>query len=289
MEEFPKEFEDKGIKVLSSEGTMILRNDLRNKKLDLYDLAMLTLIKKRLKRTKDFEYFRHIVIDEAQDFGVMVFYLLKKLFANCTYTIMGDVSQNIYYDSGMNSWEVMRREVFNANKDKLYVLAKSYRNTIEISEYAKRILKKCSFETYEIQPIIRHGKNVKLTKAGSEQEIIMATVETVKKILENDYDTTAIICRTIDEARRVERLLTPHIAVMPLPENLESMTFMNGIMVLPIHMTKGLEFDCVIIWNPDENSYRDDDGDAKLLYVAITRAMHELHIVYMGHLSKLLQ
>jgi DNA helicase-2/ATP-dependent DNA helicase PcrA len=76
---------------------------------------------------------------------------------------------------------------------------------------------------------------------------------------------------------------------MPLPENLENMTFMNGIMVLPIHMTKGLEFDCVIIWNPDENSYRDDDGDAKLLYVAITRAMHELHIVYMGHLSKLLQ
>ena len=289
MEEFPKEFEDKGIKALSSEGTMILQNDLCNKKLDLYDLAMLTLIKKRLKRTKDFEYFRHIVIDEAQDFGVMVFYLLKKLFANCTYTIMGDVSQNIYYDSGMNSWEVMRREVFNANKDKLYVLAKSYRNTIEISEYAKRILKKCSFETYEIQPIIRHGKNVKLTKAGSEQEIIMATVETVKEILENDYDTTAIICRTIDEARRVERLLTPHIAVMPLPENLENMTFMNGIMVLPIHMTKGLEFDCVIIWNPDENSYRDDDGDAKLLYVAITRAMHELHIVYMGHLSKLLQ
>ncbi|NLL00596.1 MAG: ATP-binding domain-containing protein [Clostridiales bacterium] len=54
-------------------------------------------------------------------------------------------------------------------------------------------------------------------------------------------------------------------------------------------MTKGLEFDGVIIWNPDENSYRDNDADAKLMYVAITRAMHELYIIYKGNLSRLLQ
>ena len=288
MDEYPEEFEEKGIKVLSSEEIRLLQKNLYNKKLDLYDLAQLTLIKKRLKHTKDFEYFRHVVIDEAQDFGVMIFCLLKILFPSCTYTIMGDVSQNIYYDAGMNSWDVMRNEIFNPDKDKFYILAKSYRNTIEISEYAGKILKKCSFETYEIQPIIRHGKNVTLTKANSEQEMVMAAVEMAKSIFENGYDTTAIICRTIEEARRVEGLLIPHIAVTQLPDNLEDMTFKNGIMVLPIHMTKGLEFDGVIIWNPDEYSYRSDDADAKLLYVAITRAMHELYIVYKGNLSKLL-
>lgn len=289
MEECPEEFENKGIKVLSSEGITQLQNDLHNKRLDLYDLAMLTMIKKRLKHTRDFEYFRHIVIDEAQDFGVLIFYLLKNLFQNCTYTIMGDVSQNIYYDAGMNSWESIKKEIFNLDKDKFYVLAKSYRNTIEISEYAGRVLKKCSFETYDIQPIIRHGRNVTLREMNSEQEMVMATVQIVEEILENDYDTVAIICRTIDEARRVERLLMSHITVMSLPENLENMTFMNGIMVLPIHMTKGLEFDGVIIWNPDENNYRENDADAKLLYVAITRAMHELYIIYTGNLSRLLQ
>ncbi len=289
MEECPEEFENKGIKVLSSEGITQLQNDLHNKKLDLYDLAMLTMIKKRLKHTRDFEYFRHIVIDEAQDFGVLIFCLLKNLFQNCTYTIMGDVSQNIYYDAGMNSWESIKKEIFNLDKDKFYVLAKSYRNTIEISEYAGRVLKKCSFETYDIQPIIRHGRKVTLREMNSEQEMVMATVQIVEEILENDYDTVAIICRTIDEARRVERLLMSHITVMSLPENLENMTFMNGIMVLPIHMTKGLEFDGVIIWNPDENNYRENDADAKLLYVAITRAMHELYIIYTGNLSRLLQ
>ena len=289
MKEYPRDFEEKGIKSLSSEKIILLQKGLRNKKLDRYDLAILTLIKKRLKQTRDFEYFRHIVIDEAQDFGVMIFYLLKILFPNCTYTIMGDVSQNIYYDAGMNSWEVMRNEIFNPDRDKFYVLAKSYRNTIEISEYAGQVLKKCSFETYEIQPIIRHGKNVTIAKMGSYQEMAMAVAKIVESILSNGYDTTAIICRTIEEARRVERLLTPHITVTQLPDNLEDMTFMNGVMVLPIHMTKGLEFDGVIIWNPDEDSYRADDGDAKLLYVAITRAMHELYIVFTGKLTRLLQ
>jgi DNA helicase-2/ATP-dependent DNA helicase PcrA len=288
MKEKPEEFEEKGIKILSSEGLTLLERGISQKKLDIYDLASLTLIKKRLKYTRDFDYVSHIIIDEAQDFGVMVFYLLKNLFKNCTHTIMGDVSQNINYDAGMNDWEVLRNEVFNQDKDKFYVLAKSYRNTIEISKYAGKVLKKCSFETYEIQPIIRHGNKVTLTKVDNKQEMAIATAQILRTMFTNGYDTGAIICRTIEEAREVERLLIPHINVEQLPENLENMTFTKGIMVLPIHMTKGLEFDGVIIWNPDENSYRDIDADAKLLYVAITRAMHELFIVYTGILSKLL-
>lgn len=289
MEDFPDKFTEQGIKVLSSQELKMLESKVSRKKLDLYDLAMLTLIKKRLKLTKDFEYFRHIIIDEAQDFGVMVYYLLRLLFPNCTYTIMGDVSQNINYDSGMNDWEVLRREIFNPDKDKFYVLAKSYRNTIEISEYAKRILDKCSFKSYEIQPIIRHGKGGSVTEVKDEEDMVMAAVAIVEKILNEGYDTSAIICRTIEEARRVEGLLKKHIDVMPLPENLEDMTFITGVMVLPIHMTKGLEFDSVIIWNPDENSYKANDADAKLLYVATTRAMHELYIIYKGKLTGLLQ
>lgn len=58
-------------------------------------------------------------------------------------------------------------------------------------------------------------------------------------------------------------------------------------MVLPIHLTKGLEFDAVILWNPSPDAYRENEADAKLLYVAVTRALHELHIVYKDELSKL--
>ncbi len=288
LTEHPEEFLEQGIRKLSGEGIMLLLGDLHRKKLDLNDLAMLILIKKRLKLTKDFEYVSHIIVDEAQDFGVMIFYLFKSLFKNCTYTIMGDVSQNIHYDTGMNDWEALKKEVFLPEKDKFYVMAKSYRNTVEISDYASRVLKKCSFQTYEIQPIIRHGKEVSLSRVTDEKEMVPAAVRILEEVLKNGYDTVAVICRTIEEARKVQELLKPYIKIEQLPENMEEMTFMNGIMVLPIHMTKGLEFDGVLIWNPDENNYRAEDADAKLLYVAITRAMHELYIIYRGRLTKLL-
>jgi DNA helicase-2/ATP-dependent DNA helicase PcrA len=178
--------------------------------------------------------------------------------------------------------------VFLPEKDKFYVLAKSYRNTVEISEYAGRVLKKCSFKTYDIEPIIRHGREVSVKEAENSWELTDQTVRIIKEIQAEGYDTIAVICRSVEETLRVHEILNQHLEMEPLKEDMEEMTFMNGIMVLPIHMTKGLEFDAVILWNPDENSYQETDADAKLLYVAITRALHELHVVYQGSLTKLL-
>ncbi len=281
-------YQEQGI--LIPERTIIeqLLKELQNKRIDIYDLGMLNFIKKRIKMTKDYEYVGHIVIDEAQDFGVMLFLIFKTLFKNCTYTIMGDVSQNIYYDTGINDWEILKQEVFHPEKDRFYVLAKSYRNTVEISEYATKVLHKCTFKTYDIEPILRHGKEIMITRVGSEAQMTAKAVEAINQIKENGYDTVAIICRTVEEAVKVRKLLSPQVEITHMEGELEDMSFTNGNMVLPIHMTKGLEFDAVVLWNPDINSYRYSDEDAKLLYVAITRAMHELHIVYEGELSGLL-
>jgi DNA helicase-2/ATP-dependent DNA helicase PcrA len=202
---------------------------------------------------------------------------------------MGDVSQNIYYDTGMNDWEILKQEVFHPEKDRFYVLAKSYRNTVEISDFASKILRKCSFKTYDIEPIIRHGREVELIKTEGEEGLVSKTEELVKSIRENGYDTIAIICRTVEETLKVKKLLSERINIEHAGDNLEEMTFLNGIMVLPIHMTKGLEFDAVILWNPDEESYHTSDEDAKLLYVATTRALHELYVVYQDELSGLLR
>lgn len=285
----PAIYLEKGIKIPGEKVLRLIIQELWQKKLDIYDLGMLNYIKRRIKRTKDYEYVSHIVIDEAQDFGVMLFMIFRQLFKNCTYTIMGDISQNIYYDTGMNDWEILKQEVFLPEKDRFYVLAKSYRNTVEISDFASRVLRKCSFQTYEIEPIIRHGKEVTLTRVGSEAQMTTKTVEAITSIRESGYDTVAIICRTIEETMKVRQLLKPHVELEQLEGNMEEMSFSSGNMVLPIHMTKGLEFDAVILWNPEERSYRTTDEDAKLMYVAITRAMHELHIIYQDDLSGLLK
>lgn len=267
--------------------SVILRN-VDAGKLDLYDLAAMTFIKKKLRSTDDFDFVSHIVVDEAQDFGVSVFGVLRKVFPECSFTIMGDVSQNIYYDTGMNDWRTLRTEVFKEEKDKFYILAKSYRNTVEISDYASAVLKKCTFETYEIEPIIRHGKPVEAKRMTSKEEIFDFAVTKIKEWKQQAYDTVAVICRDMEEAREVQEQLAKKIEVEPLPKNAEEVKFVNGIMVLPIHLTKGLEFDTVILWNPNTEHYKRDNGTAKLLYVAITRALHECAVVYQGELSELL-
>ena len=266
----------------------LLIDNFDKKIIDLYDLAMLTYIKKRLKLTVDFGQVSHIIVDEAQDFGVSVFYVMKQLFYDCTYTIMGDITQNIYYDTGMNDWETLKEEVFFPDKDKFYVLAKSYRNTVEISNFASKVLKQCTFKTYDIEPIIRHGKEVSINKTTNKQEMLSKTIDIIDSNQKDGYTTIAIICRTLEETKLVHDNLKKYVKVEALTENMEDMNFTNGVMVLPIHMTKGLEFDSVILWNPDYNNYEAGDADAKLLYVAITRALHELHIVYEGELAKLL-
>ncbi len=59
-------------------------------------------------------------------------------------------------------------------------------------------------------------------------------------------------------------------------------------MVLPVSYTKGLEFDAVLLFDPSEKKYPSDNGHVKLLYVAATRALHELTILHRGELSGIL-
>lgn len=269
------------------EGLELLQRRLEKKELDVYDLAALLFLKRYLKMTEEIDEVKHIVIDEAQDFGVLIFGILKKILPKATFTIMGDISQNINYNSGMNDWEALRNFVFSPERDYFHILAKSYRNTIEISQYAGKILEHCSFQTYEIQPIIRHGKEPKEVECFSKKELLAKSIEQIEIWQKQKYDTIAVICKNQEEAIKVQKELSDYIEVEE--GNLEDMTFTRGVMVLPVYLTKGLEFDTVLLWNPIEQQYKTGDANAKLLYVAATRALHELSVFYMGEITKLLQ
>ncbi len=255
--------------------------------LDVYDLASLLYLKRKVKETAIMEDADHIVVDEAQDYGVMVFAAIRAAIPKCTFTIMGDVSQNINYDSGMNDWEALRKIVFNEEQDYFGVLAKSYRNTIEISEYASKVLQHCSFETYKTEPIIRHGREVEILHVNKENELVKEAVTILQNWLTSGYDTIVVICKDTEECEKVRKQLGKYVAVNE--GELTETVFSKGIMVLPIHLTKGLEFDTVLLWNPIEEDYPVTDANAKLLYVAATRALHELTLLCCGKLSGLLQ
>lgn len=229
-------------------------------KYDVYDLAALVMVQYRITRKKEDEEFGQIFIDEAQDFGITPYYALKKVLPQCYFTIMGDVSQNINYETGMNDWEEMRKWVLTGEKDRFRLLTKSYRNTIEISEYAGKILEKASFGRYKIEPVIRHGLPVQEISGLKEEEMYDRAAEIIAGAKEKGYRSIAVVCQSEQQADWVSKWL-------------------EDVTVLPIRLTKGLEFDVVLLWNFNLEQSMQEQRDAKLLYVAVTRALHELYML----------
>lgn len=230
---------------------------------DVYDLAALLMIQYRVTRKKEDEEFGQIFIDEAQDFGITPYYALRRVLPKCYFTIMGDVSQNINYETGLNDWSELKKWMFTGEKDRFYLLSKSYRNTIEISEYAGKILEKASFGKYKIEPVIRHGLPVQELYGLAEEEMYTSAARIIEAAEKKGYHSIAVICKDENEADWIGKWL-------------------ENVTILPIRLTKGLEFDVVILWNLDMEQASAKPSSAKLLYVAVTRALHELYLLGQG-------
>lgn len=253
---------------------------------DVYDLAALAYIYKRCKETERIREAHHIVVDEAQDFGLMAYGVLHYCIPACSWTIMGDVSQNIHFGFGLDDWEELKKLLLCDPKDSFAVLSKSYRNTVEISDFAQNILRHGSFAGYPIEPIIRHGKPVEVRECADHEGVLCEAVNILSGWQKEGLDTIAVICREEKGAARIAAELEGRIKIEESDLNLAE--FKQGIMVLPVSYTKGLEFDAVLLLEPTMAQYPKDDGHAKLLYVAATRALHELAVLHTGDLTELL-
>ena len=124
-------------------------------------------------------------------------------------------------------------------------------------------------------------------------------MQTLAQLHSKHYETIAIICRNEADVSEVKALLAGSLVPSISPDspdqqadtrsNEQAGQFHNGTMVLPVTLTKGLEFDAVILWKPDKRRYSNSQKDAKLLYVAITRALHELYLIGDEDVSGLLE
>lgn len=260
--------------------------EIPEKSFDVYDLAALAYLYKRVKETEIISEAHHVVIDEAQDFGMMAYSVLDFCIKDCTYTIMGDVSQNIHFGYGLNDWEELKELILTDDMANFGVLKKSYRNTVEISEFATHILHHGQFSSYPVEPIIRHGNPVQLLETDEGTEMFQKAAHILKDWQQKGLDTIAVVCRNRESAALAAEALGKYITI--LENDLEKAEFGSGILVLPVEYTKGLEFDAVLILNPTRSEYPTDDGHAKLLYVAATRALHELCVLHTGNLTGLI-
>lgn len=220
---------------------------------------------------------KHLVVDEMQDYSPIQYAVINRLF-KCPKTILGDFGQSINPNCQYTLEEL--HQLYEGSE--LVRLEKSYRSTYEIIHFAKSIVEMQDFEAVE-----RHGDAPELLAAETAEEEIGLLADRISAFHRGGYNALGIITRTNTEAKELFDRLKERQAEVNLITP-ESKSFQNGATVLSIQMSKGLEFDEVILPFADDRTYR-TEFDRNLLYVACTRAMHRLTLTCTGRPSRLLQ
>lgn len=261
-----------------------LKNNIANikkKKVEFEDLSALIYLKVKIVGTEEYDSYRQIAIDEAQDYGEFSFYALRILFRRATFSIFGDLAQSIYQYRGIRNWDEVLNTTFEGNCELKYLL-KSYRTTTEIMNSANNITKHINLEI--AKPVIRHGENVEYIRYGKNQIDLIEKI--IKEYMKKAYVSIAIICKNDKEAKKIyKKLKEKNITATNIVDNENK--YDGGICVITSYLAKGLEFDGVIITDASEEKYSSEKAiDMKLLYVAMTRPLHELKVLYQKDITK---
>lgn len=257
-------------------------------KIEWEDLAAIFYLTYRFYGLGKFKKYSHIVADEAQDLTPFQLYALGLLTNNHSMSILGDVSQSIYGFKGMTSWEPLQDRVFDA-KVSLKTLKKSYRSTIEIISVANEVLKKWDNPKKTLaEPVLRHGDEPLFRQQANESELYASLASEVTKLKQEGFKNIALIDKTTAQCQQLYKKLADKgldSQVITIKEN----RYQGGVSIVPIYLSKGMEFDAVILVNPSAEKYNEHSPtDIKLLYVAITRALHRLIVIYTKELTPLL-
>lgn len=251
---------------------------INKKTLSYEDLPAVIYLNLLFNGYQNYDKYIHVVIDEAQDFGLFHFFVLKSLFKNSTFSIFGDLAQSIYSYQSISNWNEVINDVFQNDCD-LLELEKSYRTTYEIMESANLISKYFGFGNSKA--VLRHGDEVETFQMTPKdiKEYIINILATLK---EKGFESIAIICKDEEETLFLAKILNKLNININCITN-KNVKYNGGICLVPSYLAKGLEFDAVIIYNVDSYDIN-NELDMKLLYVAMTRALHKLEITYNDHL-----
>ncbi|MFF2886522.1 RNA polymerase recycling motor HelD [Paenibacillus sp. NPDC057967] len=228
---------------------------------------------------------RHVFVDEGQDYSPFQYEYLKKLFPRARMTVLGDFGQAIYMQAtSLDSPDSPLVRLFGKDETSLVRLLRSYRSTREIVEFTKSMLPGGE----EIEPFDRRGRKpllFQLDGRGKRDEQMAADIASLKA---EGYDSIAIITKTAAESREVYESLRIHgVEALQLITK-ETPDFEKGVMVIPVYLAKGVEFDAVLVCDASLEAYG-RDNERKLLYTACTRAMHRLHLYTTGDWSPFVQ
>lgn len=242
----------------------------KGKAFEYADLFPIAYIEARFNSKKSQIPIKHLIIDEMQDYSPVCFELINLVY-DCNKTILGDVAQSI---SGITNSISDIQQCFDDVQ--VVEINKSYRSTYEIIDFSKHIKP----ELKDIVPMVRHGEEVKCIKYDDIASHINDAIKYAKK---NKLKSIGIICKNKMAAAELYEKVKGKVKDISLIEDGRN----TKAVISTVQLSKGLEFDYVIVVDADTKNYH-SEADRSLLYVACTRAMHKLELIYQDQFTDLL-
>ena len=207
---------------------------------------------------------KHVVIDEAQDYNYLQYLIISKIFKKANFTILGDINQNINPYYKYESLDRLKELLEGSTK---YIeLTKTYRSSPEIIAYTNKIL------NLNHVSAIRESNNKPIV-IRKDIDLKYQLIDDINT-LQDTYKKIAVICKDDQECNYIYDLIKDDVNISLLDK--DSRVYKDDLIVIPAYLSKGLEFDAVIVYNNRTHPYKKNERN--LLYVSCTRAQHELYI-----------
>ncbi|CAM3454352.1 RNA helicase [Brevibacillus invocatus] len=243
-------------------------------RLEVEDIAPLLYLQHLIEGLDKAGHFDHTVIDEAQDLSALEIGVIALMTKGHSITVVGDIAQGIHAYRGIHSWDELTQGIFQQPRASYYTLSQSYRSTVEIMRCANEILRRIELpETILAKPVLRHGEMPSLLTSSAEIEQWKMVADRVEQYVREGLQSIAIVAKTIQGSKKAHKALKEKLPNITLLGSKDKQ-YPGGITVMPAFLTKGLQFDAVILL--DVHQYEENEWDAKLLYVAMTRPVHRL-------------
>ena len=254
-------------------------NDLHNGRLGYDDAILLLYIHLKIYGSRTYRSIRQIIIDEAQDYYPLQYDIFHLLFPNAKATILGDINQSLTRRVDSDFYDQVQQSLAIENTVR-YTLNKSFRCSTEILRFGLQFLS----EAPSIESFNRSGEAVALNTCADFAALCEAIVAEVDACRAKGYESICLITKSEAACQRLHRALRDRVTVHQLRSHDDTL---QGTLIMPVSLTKGLEFDAVLLCDADATTYRDAE-DASLLYVIATRALHRLAILCEGTPSPLI-
>ncbi|KAJ52710.1 DNA helicase-2/ATP-dependent DNA helicase PcrA [Clostridium tetanomorphum] len=256
----------------------ILNNSSNNEDAMLYeDILALTYLKVKISGYDKYKDIKQVVVDEAQDYYPIHFEILKEMFKNARYTVLGDINQTIGKEADICIYDDIKA-ILNKSKSTVVSMHKSFRNSYEINEFSSKFL----HENFQVERFERHEEPPEIVSKLSVSELDETVINYILKYKEYGCELIAIICKSMKQSQNLYERLKDRIEINIITNKSNDI---SGTSIVPVYMAKGLEFDGVIVYGTDDENYNTEE-DKKLLYIACTRALHRLSLVNIGDKSR---